>query len=427
MNFLNEVVLQFPDAISFAPGRPSDALLHVEEHLEDIERYVEAMASAGRPSTRDVWRSLGQYGRTNGIIGEAVAAHLALDEDIHVSPDSIVVTVGAQEAMAIVLMGLFDGDRDVLLVSDPTYIGITGLAEILGIRIVPIGSGRQGLEPAAVERAIVATSQRGRVRALYDIPDFNNPLGTSMPIDARRALIDLCERHDILVIEDNAYGMFAYDEPRLPTLKSLDRTGRVLYIGSFAKTLAPGLRVGYLVADQRVTGDQTLAHVLSKVKSLTTVNTSPLLQAAVAGALLRGNGTLESLVAPKRSQYRRQRDAMLAALDDAFDGGRGDVTWHKPAGGFFIPVMLPFEFGPNELRTCAQQHGVIVCPMRFFHVARERGLTEIRLSFSTVGPEQSAAGVRRLAEFVGRSLSSAPATGERGTPSDIATEDTWRH
>src|SRR5207249_2584329 len=133
--------------------------------------------------------------------------------------------------------------------------------------------------------------------------------------------------------------------------------------------------------------------------SLLTVNTPPLLQAIVAGVFLGTNGSLEPIVAPRRAQYKRQRDAMLAALADAFGGMEGQVRWNAPAGGFFLTVTLPFDFGVTELRRCATEHGVIVCPMRFFSLGA-RGTNQIRLSFSYAEPHRIRHGIKQLADFV---------------------------
>lgn len=404
MTFLNEAALEYPEAISFAPGRPLDSLLHVEDHLKKLYRYVAQASETSSKGQIGAWQQLGQYGRTSGMIREVIAKHLELDEGIRVDTDSIVVTVGAQEAMAIVLATLFDGHHDILLASDPTYIGITGLARVLGIRVLPVASSDFGLEAAAVDAAITAASKQGRVRALYDIPDFNNPLGTSLPVATRLELLEVCRKRDVLIIEDNPYGMFAYDGPRAPTLKSLDRSDSVLYIGSFSKTICPGLRLGYLVATQRVFGTRAkLSSVLSQVKSLVTVNTSPLVQAIAAGLLSETGGSLEPIVAPKRRQYHAQRNAMFDALARAFDGTNFGVSWNRPAGGFFMTVRLPFPFGPAELRQCALDHNVVVCPMRFFSLASDRE-RDVRLSFSCVDPDRIAEGVERFAVFVGRQL-----------------------
>ena len=161
-----------------------------------------------------------------------------------------------------------------------------------------------------------------------------------------------------------------------------------------------GLRLGYLVADQRVAhGGELLGQALSRVKSLLTVNTPPLLQAVVGGELLRHDGSLETLVAPKRAQYRKQRDAMRLSLERAFGGGPAGVSWNAPTGGFFLTVTLPFAFDAADLRTCARDYGVIVSPMRFFCIGPPR-THQIRLSFSYVEPERIEQGIDRLFEFV---------------------------
>lgn len=422
MNFLNEVVLRYPQAVSFAPGRPAEQHFDVEGSLAKAALFVEHRARATGLARAAVWADLGQYNKTNGIINDLVAAQLARDEGIAADPASIVVTCGCQEGMAILLLGLFDPARDVLLASDPTYIGITGLAKIMGIGLRPIPSRPDGLEPEAVRAAAREVRAAGKVpRAVYDIPDFNNPMGTRMPMAARRAMLEVAHEEGLLVFEDNPYGMFAYDGPPSPTLKSLDERGVVIYMGSFSKTLFPGLRLGYLVCGQPASGKEgaaatSLAEELSKVKSLTTVTTPPLLQAIAGGFLLENGGSLAPLMAEKLPSYRANRDRMLACLAERFGGDgrlREAVSWNKPEGGFFLTLDLPFEFTEEMLTVCARDYGVIVCPMSFFSVVadpagrtgRER---QIRLSFSYVTPEEIEEGIARLARFIGDEVA-APA------------------
>jgi (S)-3,5-dihydroxyphenylglycine transaminase len=417
MNFLNEVVLRYPGAISFAPGRPSEKWFDVEDSLRQTGRFAQRRAELDGRSRESVWGELGQYGKTNGLIQELIARHLSRDEGIDVPPEAIIVTVGCQEAMLILMMGLFDPARDVLLVSDPTYIGITGLAHILGVELCPVASGEQGLEAKAVSAAIERVRSSGkRPRAVYDIPDFNNPLGTSMPLAERRQLLALARDQQLLIFEDNPYGMFAYDGAPLPTLKALEGEGRedgacervVVYLGSFSKTLFPGLRLGYLVADQQVSapGDgetRLLAEELSRIKSLTTVNTSPVIQAIAGGVLQDNGGSLGPVVARKRSFYKTLRDAMLGALERATrrEGlAPHAVRWNRPQGGFFLAVTLPFEFGEDCLERCAADYGVICCPMSFFSLRPGRE-HQIRLSFSCVTEREIEEGVGRLARFIG--------------------------
>lgn len=405
MNFLNEIAEAYPRAISFAPGRPLESLFHVEDHLAHLTEAVSDTAAQQGTRPEAVWQALGQYARTNGTIADVIAEQLRIDEKIDVVPEAIMVTVGAQEAMAVLLAGLFDPAKDVLLVSDPAYVGISGLARLLGIAIAPVPvEDDHGLNPVVVEQAIAAASRQGRIVALYTSANFSNPLGYSLSHQRRLDLLDVCARHGVVILEDDAYGMFAYDEPRRPSLKALDRRGDVIYIGSFAKTIFPGLRIGYLVADQQVPpANIPLAKMLSKVKSLVTVNTPPLLQAMVSAALRRTGGSLEPWVAPKRDKYRRQRDAMLAALQRELQDT--PVTWNRPSGGFFLTVTLPFEFGPEELRLCAEVHGVVVTPMRCFCLACRR-LTQVRLAFTYVEEPAIDEGVRRFARFVRERLRS---------------------
>jgi (S)-3,5-dihydroxyphenylglycine transaminase len=412
MNFLNEVVLDHPGAISFAPGRPTERFFDVERSLGRVAPFVEHRAAALGWSAAAVWNDLGQYNRTNGIINDLIARQIGLDEGIRADPESIVVTSGCQEGMVILLLALLDPATDVLLVSDPTYIGIPGLARMMGIPMRPVPTGERGLDPGVVAAAVDEVRRSGkRPRALYDIPDFNNPLGTRMPVAARRELLALARDNGMLILEDNPYGMFSYDGAALPTLKSLDEHGVVLYMGSFSKSLYPGLRLGFLVAGQTVAAPDgsrtTLAAELSKVKSLTTVTTPPLLQAIVGGILLETGGSLAPLMREKLPFYRGNRDRMLACLERELGDLAPAVRWNRPEGGFFLTVDLPFEFGEEHVRACAREHGVILCPMSFFALTpgRER---QVRLSFSYVSEDQIEEGVGRFARFVRERAGSAP-------------------
>jgi (S)-3,5-dihydroxyphenylglycine transaminase len=414
MNFLNEVVLDYPEAISFAPGRPMEEGFQVAETVADLERFT-ARSGGGGGAGPDPVEALGQYNRTNGIIQDLLARHLELDEGIRVPPAAIQVTVGCQEAMAILLAGLFE-PGDVLLASDPTYIGITGLARILDVPVEPVPAGPEGITAQGVVAALARVRARGqRPRALYDVPDFNNPLGTTLPVAVRRELLEIAAREEILIFEDNPYGMFAFDGEPAPTLKSMDTAGVVIYLGTVSKTLFPGLRLGYLVADQMVEGAEggdgpLLAVELSKVKSLTTVTTSPLIQAMVGGTLLRTGGSLKALVAPKVDLYRRNRDAMVAALERELGDLAPGVTWNRPAGGFFLTLNLPFPFDTGCLKACAAE-GVIVCPMTYFALDPAGREQQVRLAFSYVTPEEIDQGIARLAAFVRQRLATTAVTG----------------
>lgn len=406
MNFLNEVVMSYPDAISFAPGRPVEAFFDVERELGAVSRYVDHRKQEQNCDRQTAFNALGQYGRTNGIIGDLVAGHLAADENIHVDPNAISVTVGCQEAMAMLLMALFRPGKDVLVVSDPSYVGITGTARILGIDLFPVPMHDGDLKPEEVSKALATIREQGKTpRALYHIPDFNNPLGASMSVPNRKEIIALAEAEDFLIFEDNPYGMFVYDGDAAPTMKSLDTHHRVIYMGTFSKTLFPGLRLGYVVADLEVEGlhgKTLLATELSKVKSFLTVNTSQVLQAAVGGILLEQGGSLKKLIGEKVAFYKKNRDTMIACLEKAFRGagiGPEQVTWNKPAGGFFLTVNLPFTFDESCVHDCARDYGTIVCPMQIFSLQPGHE-QQIRLSFSYVDDVTIERGVSQLARYI---------------------------
>jgi (S)-3,5-dihydroxyphenylglycine transaminase len=237
------------------------------------------------------------------------------------------------------------------------------------------------------------------------MPDFANPSGMSMDLAARRELLALAEEEDILLLEDNPYGLFYDPRPdgthRVPTLKALDERRRVVYLGSFAKTVLPGARVGYVVADQRVRGgDGTvglLADELSKIKSMLTVNTPALAQAIVGGKLLEHGCSLVGATVREREVYARNRSRVIDGLAERLAGL--PVTWNVPGGGFFVVVNVPFPVDDALLERSARDYGVLWTPMHHFYdgVADVRSL---RLSCSTVTTEQIELGLDRLAALL---------------------------
>jgi (S)-3,5-dihydroxyphenylglycine transaminase len=409
MNFLNEVTFWYPKAISFAPGRPLEQHIDIPGALGRIDRYARSMADQEQISPDALLKQLGQYHKTNGTINGLISRFLLHDEQIDVPPQALMVTDGGQEAMLILIAGLFDRSKDVLLVSDPTYIGITGIATILGVDMRSVPHDNQGLDIAALETAIAQVRADGKTpKALYVIPDFNNPLGTRMPVEAKQRLLAIAREQDLLIIEDNPYGMLDFsDGAPVPVLKSLDTDRRVIYIGTFSKILFPGVRLGFMVADQEVVEPDSgktisLAQEFSKIKSLTTVNTSPLLQAIVGGFLIENNCSMRQLVQQKLPIYRANRDTMLESLDREIGADpqlSALVSYNRPDGGFFLNMTLPFAFTREKLQLCAESYGVICCPMSFFSLQPGRE-HQIRLSFSYVSQDQIREGVARLSQFI---------------------------
>jgi (S)-3,5-dihydroxyphenylglycine transaminase len=205
------------------------------------------------------------------------------------------------------------------------------------------------------------------------VPDHSNPSGTTLGRQARQELLDLAARQHLIVLEDSPYRLVSPGTP-LPTLKSLDTAGVVVYLGSYSKTMFPGARLGFVVADQRVVDDRgeatLLADELSKIKSMVTVNTSSLSQAVVAGALLAGGGRVAELNAKPAAHYGDAMQVALRQLDRRLPPGRRErlgVRWNSPSGGFFLKVETGFEADEAALARAAGDFGVIWTPMRYFY------------------------------------------------------------
>jgi (S)-3,5-dihydroxyphenylglycine transaminase len=405
MTFLNEVTARYPKAVSLAPGRPFEGFFETGSISKYIDAYTGYLREGGH-TDRQIHTALFQYGRTKGQIHELVARTLANDEGMRVSPDAVVVTVGAQEGMLLVLRALFGQPGDVLLVSSPCYIGMTGAARLLDLEVVPVPEGEAGPDPAAVATVLRQVRAAGkRARGLYVVPDFANPSGASMTVHARNGLLELAA-DDLLIIEDNPYGFFTCDVQPRPTLKSLDPGQRVIYLGSFAKTCFPGARLGYVVADQQVVaadGRQSLlADELAKIKSMITVNTPSLSQAVIGGMLVLSGCRLRQANAAAVRFYRENLRTALTELERHFPAAlRAElgVSWNRPEGGFFTVITVPFPADATALERSAREHGVLWTPMDGFFVGGG-GRHQLRISSSYLTPSQVADGVARLASFI---------------------------
>ncbi|MGC5568005.1 aminotransferase class I/II-fold pyridoxal phosphate-dependent enzyme [Streptomyces sp. FR-108] len=405
MNFLNEITHRYPDAISFAPGRPYDGFFETEQIFTYLRRYLDHLA-AGGASPAEIRSALFQYGPTSGQIRELIADSLRKDENIDVPAESVVVTVGCQEAMFLAVRALMSDPDDVLLVSSPCYVGITGAARLLDVEVRAVEEGEKGFRCADLEAALLAERARGRrPRAFYVIPDHSNPSGTTMPLSTRQELLDLAERHDILILEDSPYRMVS-PGGQLPTLKSLDHARRVVHLGSYSKTLFPGARVGFVVADQTVVdgagGSGLLADELTKIKSMVTVNTSPVSQAVTAGMLLSVDGRTSELNTRTAAYYGDAMRVTLRELERNFpedERAALGVRWNEPSGGFFLAVDVPFEADNTALVRSAEEFGVIWTPMSYFYPGGG-GSTSLRLSVSYLSHREIEEGIERLARFV---------------------------
>jgi (S)-3,5-dihydroxyphenylglycine transaminase len=414
MNFLNEISSNYPHAISLVSGRPTASYFDVPQWLLEIPRFVQYFSGEHGYTEKKSYDLLGQYGKTNGIINDLISKQLLNDESIACSADQILVTAGCQEAMSLCAEVLCCEPRDVILVRNPTYIGITGAADSKGISIEsfePINNTAIGFY-TAIDTAIERIKITGkRVKVLYLIPDFDNPTGELMDQDTREAVLAVCTKHQVLILEDNPYGMFNFEQTRIPTLYSLDSVGCVIYLGTYSKTLCPALRIGFTVTPSTVWGNvqnaQQLMQRLSQAKSFGTCNTSQITQAIVGGVLLRESCSLKALTTQQTQLYQNNRDVMLAALDAAFKDYADLVHWNIPMGGFFLVITLPFEFGAAELALCASDYQILCLPVSFFSIDGSQR-NKVRLAYSNIDAQAITEGITRFSHFIKNRLLTQP-------------------
>ncbi|WPB88484.1 aminotransferase-like domain-containing protein [Streptomyces malaysiensis] len=417
IGFLNEVMSRYPEAISFAPGAPHPDTLENIDTEGYVGRFIDYLVQTGR-SQEQARRLLLEYGPSRGIINGIVADALRRDHGIDAPANTIVMTVGAQEAMLLVLRALFRPAEGVLAVANPCFVGIVGVARLLDIDVIPVDETDIGIDLDGLERTCRSARDDGRpVRALYVAPDFSNPGAARMSLGCRRRLLDLAEREGFLVIEDNAYGFTAAAGAELPPLKALDTARNVVHIGTFAKVAFPGARVGYVIADQPIDssgGGTLLADELAAVKSVVTVNTSPLCQAVIGGMLLEHGGSMIELSRRKSELYQRNLTCLVDALDRHLgDGAHPGIRWNRPSGGFFVRVRLPIPVDTALLEVSAAKYGVLWTPMRQFYLD-QAGDHQLRLSCSYLDPERIEEGVRRLTAFLSEEIECRSDSGNSG-------------
>jgi len=408
IGFLNDTQYKFPQAISLVAGQPDESFFDIEDNISKFGVYVEYVMNRTGHDRRRVVNNIGQYNKTKGIINEILSEYLKNDENITIRPEHILVTVGAQEAFAVTVASICNRDNDVILIEDPSYMGISGFSRVFDydIRAVPVGD--EGIDLQKLKNRIIDLNSRGkRVKLVYVIPDYQNPSGCCMPIGNRLKLLEMAQQYNFLIIEDGVYNSFTYQQKKNPTLKSLDKFNRVIYVVSFSKSLFPGLRIGLIAADQKVENDRGqdvfLIDEFVKVKAQLSNNTPTINQAILGGILLSGNYTLSELNRPKYESYKQKRDRVIAALDTYIRsekyGWARDIDWNEPEGGFFIKMTLPFDVSPDDVIRCARDFGVLFCPMRNFYL-EECGHNEIRITFSNLGFDEIDRGIRQLSLFL---------------------------
>lgn len=299
-----------------------------------------------------------------------------------VTPEQVMLLSGAQQGLDL-LTRLFINPGDPLAIEDPTYPGAIQAFDLCEPHYLPIPIHADGLDLDALETLL----QTERPKFLYIIPTFQNPTGVTMPRAHRERLIALTRAHDLLIVEDDPYGELRYGGDPAPPLRALDPD--VLYLGTFSKTIAPGIRVGWLVMPE------TLREKLYALKEAQDINSDRFMQQAVYEAIQTGffPGHLDRI----RACYRERRDAMLTALGEYMPP---DVSWTEPDGGFFIWLRLPPQMHVADVLERGNEQGVGIVPGTGCTVVPGGQSDGLRLSFCAVPPDAITEGVRRLAAVI---------------------------
>jgi len=362
-------------AISFADGRGDPALYPVEELRRVLQGVMRRDGSAAL-----------EYGPAEGQPGlRRTIAELLASQGLPARAEDVLVTAGSQQALALAAT-LLARPGDTVLVERPTYSGALELFRAQGLQVVAIPTDGEGMRTEELEPLLL----RHHPRLIYTVPTFHNPTGTCLPAPRRRELLALADRHNVPVVEDDYVGDLRYDGRAQAPLKAWDRGGRVLYTGTFSKMLAPGLRLGFLLADGPVHA------ALVERKRLLDVATSNVLQRAVEAYVTVGR--YHTHLRRTVRLYRRRRDAMVQALRRHLPS----LGLTPPRGGLFVWARLPGGLSSRRLLPVAREAGVDFAPgSRFFLDPRE-GDPFLRLNFTAQEPGIVEEGVRRLARAVRR-------------------------
>jgi DNA-binding transcriptional MocR family regulator len=362
------------DTISFARGAPCPEALSgdliarctAEALAEDHVRILSYGTGHGYPPLREL-----------------------LAADHGVPADRVFISNGSLQGFVFLLDALLERG-DLIALEAPTYDRALLQAKLHGLDILPVPMEDDGLDVDALAAACAA----GRVpRLLYTIPNFHNPAGTTISLEKRKALVALAEQHGFLILEDDPYGRLRFEGEALPSLFSLGGPERVIFTSSFSKTVAPGLRVGYMVAPKEIAA--TLAGAAGR-----TYISPALLSEAAIHRLVAGGG-LPANIAHVTALMKERRDAMVAGLEHMPEGTRCT----PPLGGFFMWLELPEGLSADDLAPQAQEAGVLYVQGSTCFL--EGGHNTLRLAYSGVGPQEIAEGMRRLGGVFSRAAAGA--------------------
>ena len=369
-----------PQLISFGGGYPDPDLFPMAE----LRQVFDELLSGGNAGVL-------QYTVSDGLprLREQVAARMVQDGTACATRD-VLILQGAQQGLDLAAKLVLD-PGDVVITENPTFLGALIAFNPYEPAYAPVRADENGMDVDDLERVLERTP---RARLLYTMPDFQNPTGVTLSLDRRRRLVELANRFNVLVVEDTPYRDLRFEGEALPTLKSLDTQGRVVYLGTFSKTLAPGMRLGWAVASGEIIAK------LGLLKLAADTQCSTLNMAAASAYLDRFD--LDEHIGRIRSAYRRKRDLMLGVIEESFPAG---VAWTRPDGGLFTWLTFPDGFDTTAFmrdELLPKARVAYVPGATFYPVVQEPN--HARVNFSGVSDERIVTGMTRMADLLRATL-----------------------
>ena len=368
--------LSDPDMISLAAGNPSSESFPVADMARisaDIYREIPAEAL--------------QYSVTEGypVLRQQIAERLSKKFGIGTPEDEVIITTGGQQGIDLTAKALCN-EGDVIVCESPSFIGALNAFRAYNTKLVGVDMDEDGINIEKLEAVLKTTD---RVRLLYVIPTFQNPSGLTMSYEKRKRLLELSEQYGFVILEDNPYGELRFSGEDIPTIKSMDKNGRVVYCSSFSKILSAGMRIGFVCANAELT------QKIVVLKQVNDVHTNIYFQLLCSRYIKECD--LDGHIATIRKLYRHKSALMISALEENFDER---VSFTRPEGGLFIWVTMPEGYDGDAFAKLASQNLVCVVPGSTFLCDLSERSASFRLNYSTPGDGQIITGVERLGKVM---------------------------
>ncbi len=377
IRFVQKMISQKEDVISFAAGLPDDNLFPTEELRQLTDQIF-----------RDQGKTALQYGMTQGYrpLLEQLAIRMKEKEHVTCGVENIIITTGSQQGLGMSAMAFLNAG-DMVLTENPSYLGGVNACRPYGCKFIGVDTDDDGMVISDLENKLKLHPE---IRLIYVIPNFQNPTGKAWTLERRRQFMKAIEPYDVVVVEDNPYGELRFVGDELPSLKALDTQGKVVYLGSFSKILCPGLRVAWMCAEQEVIEKMEL------LKQGIDLQCNEMAQLQVLKYLQTCD--VEQHIQIIRDSYKERCMLMLSEMERQLPD---TVTFTKPEGGMFIWLELPEYMNATDMLEDAVEEGVAYVPGEYFYATEEESKKNtMRLNYTLMNEEQIIEGIGRLRKVI---------------------------